>query len=151
MKVQYQSLTRAFSQLPRKQRKYIGDAIRRSVTEGVALAKSMAPVGSGPRDPDVGRFKDAIHAKFDVEAHAFVGSIEAAPPTRDAKVKAMSIEFGRQYKGGKKRQPKGREFRDTGRTGPVPVIRRTQSIIGLKHKGRVKRAINKAAKELGLK
>ena len=110
-----------------------------------------APVGSAPRDPDVGRFKDGIHAKFEVEAHAFVGSIEAAPPTRDAQVKAMSIEFGRQYKGGKKRQPKGREFRDTGRTDPVPVIRRTQSIIGLKHKGRVKRAMNKAAKELGLK
>ena len=105
MTVQYQSLTLAFSQLPRKQRKYIGDAIRRSVTEGVALAKSMAPVGSGPRDPDVDRFKDGIHAKFEKEAHAFVGTSEAAPPTRDAQVKAMSIEFGRQYKGGKKRQP----------------------------------------------
>jgi len=151
VKVQYQSLTRAFSQLPRKQRKYIFDAIRRSVTEGVALAKSMAPVGSGLRDPDVGRFKDGIHAKFEKEPHAFVGSIEAAPATRDAQVKAMSIEFGRQYKGGKKRQPKGREFRDTGRTDPVPVIRRTQSIIGPRHVGRIKRAMNKAAKELGLK
>ena len=65
----------------------------------------------------------------------------------------MSIEFGRQYKGGKKRQPKGREFRDTGRTDPVPVpvMRRTKNIIGPKHKGRVKRAMNKVAKELGLK
>ena len=68
----------------------------------MALARSMVPVGSGPHDPDVGRFKDGIHAKFEVEAHAFVGSIEAALPTRDAQVKAMSIEFGRQYKGGKK-------------------------------------------------
>lgn len=151
MKVQYQSLTKAFSQLPSKQQKYIQDAIRKSVNEGVALARSMAPVGSGPRDPEVGRFKDGIHAKFEVEAHAFVGSIEAAPATRDAQVKAMSIEFGRQYKGGKKRQPKGREFRDTGRTDPVPVIRRTQSIIAPKHVGRIKRAMNKAARELGLK
>ena len=151
MKVEYKGLKKAFDHLPRKQRKYIGDAIRRSVIEGAALARSMAPVGSGPRDPDVGRFKDGIHAKFEKEPYAFVGSIEAAPPTRDAQVKAMSIEFGRQYKGGKKRQPKGREFRDTGRTDPVPVIRRTQSIIGPKHKGRVKRAMNKAAKELGLK
>ena len=151
MKVQYQSLTKAFSQLPNKQRKYIQDAIRKSVNEGVALARSMAPVGSGPRDPEVGRFKDGIHSKFEVEAHAFVGSIEAAPAMRDAQVKAMSIEFGRQYKGGKKRQPKGREFRDTGRTDPVPVIRRTQSIIAPKHVGRIKRAINKAARELGLK
>ena len=117
----------------------------------MALARSMVPVGSGPHDPDVGRFKDGIHAKFEVEAHAFVGSIEAAPPTRDAQVKAMSIEFGRQYKGGKRRQAAGTEFRDTGRTDPVPVMSRTQSIIGPKHKGRVKRALNKAAKELGLK
>ena len=117
----------------------------------MALARSMAPVGSGSRDPDVGRFKYGIHAKFEVEAHAFVGSIEAAPPTRDAQVKAMSIEFGRQYKGGKKRQPKVCGFRDMGRTDPVPVIRRTQSIIGSKHVGRAKRAMNKAAKELGLK
>ena len=86
-----------------------------------------------------------------MEAHAFVGSIEATPATREAQVKAISIEFGRQYKGGKKRQPKGHEFRDTGRTDPVPVIRRTQSIIGPRHVGRIKRAMNKAAKELGLK
>ena len=62
----------------------------------------------------------------------------------------MSIEFGRQYKGGKKGQPKGCEFRDTGRTDPVSVIRRTRSIIGPKYVGRIKRAMNKAAKELGL-
>ena len=62
----------------------------------------------------------------------------------------MSIEFGRQYKGGKKRQPKGREFRDTGRTDPVSVMRRTQSIVVPKHVGRIKRAMNKAAKELDL-
>ena len=110
----------------------------------------MAPVSSGLRDPDLGRFKEGVYAKFEKEPYAIVGSIEAVPPTRDAQVKAMSIEFGRQYKVGKKRQPKGREFRDTGRTDPLPAMRRTQSIIGPKHKGRVKRALNKAAKELGL-
>ena len=151
MKVQHKGLASAFKQLPRKQRKYIGDAIRKSVIEGVALARTMAPMGSGPRDPEVGRFKEGIHAKFEKEANAFVGSIEAAPPTRDTQVKAMSIEFGRQYKSGKKRQPKAKETRDTGRTDPTPVIRRTQSIIGPKHVGRVRRAMNKAAKELGLK
>ena len=102
------------------------------MTEGVVLAKSMEPVGSDLRDPEVGRFKDGNHAKFEVKANAFVGSIEVAPPTRAAQLKAMSVEFGRQYKGDKNRQPKGREFRDKGRTDPVPVIRRTQSIIGLK-------------------
>lgn len=86
-----------------------------------------------------------------MEAHAFVGSIEATPATREAQVKAISIEFGRQYKGGKKRQSKGHEFRDTDRTGPVPVIRRTQPIIAPKLVGRVKRAMKKAARESGLK
>ena len=86
MKVQHKGLAKAFAQLPRKQRKYIGDAILRSVIEGVALARSMAPIGSDPRDPDVGRFKEGIHAKFEKEPHAFIGSIEAAPTTRDAQV-----------------------------------------------------------------
>ena len=44
----------------------------------------MAPVGSGLRDPELGRFKDGIHTKLEVEVHAFVASIEAAPATRDA-------------------------------------------------------------------
>ena len=65
MKIEYKGLIKAFDHLPRKQRKYIGDAIRRSVIEGVVLARSMAPVGSDPRDPDVGRFKEGIHAKFE--------------------------------------------------------------------------------------
>ena len=33
--------------------------------EGMAFARSMAPVGSGLSDPDVGRFKEDIYAKFD--------------------------------------------------------------------------------------
>ena len=38
-------------------------------------------------------------------------------------------------------------FRDTGRIDPVPLMHKTQSIMGHKHVGRVRRAINKAAKE----
>ena len=83
MMVEFKGLKKAFAQLPLKQRKHIGDAIRKSVFEGVYLARSMAPVGTGPSDPDLGRFKDGIHSKFSVEEHAFVGSIEVAPPTRD--------------------------------------------------------------------
>ena len=150
MKVEAKGLQKAFKNLPRKQRKYIGDAIRKSVNEGVSLARTLAPSGSGQPDPDLGRLKQGIHAKFEVEQHAFVGSVEAAAPTRDAQVKAMSIEFGRTNSGGN-RQPKGRASRDTGTTMANPFMRRTQSIIGPKHVGRMKRAMNKAAKELGLK
>ncbi len=150
MKVESKGLQKAFKNLPRKQRKYIGEAIRKSVNEGVIFARTLAPSGSGEPDPELGRLKQGIHAKFQIKKHAFVGAIEAAAPTRDAQVKAMSIEFGRTNSGGN-RQPKGSTFRDTGTTMANPFMRRTQSIIGPKHVGRMKRAMNKAAKELGLK
>ena len=54
MKVQHKGFAKAFAQLPRKQHKYIGDAVRKSVIKGVALAKSMAPIGSGSGGPDLG-------------------------------------------------------------------------------------------------
>lgn len=150
MRVEAKGLQKAFKTLPRKQRKYIGDAIRKSVNEGVNLARTLAPAGTDRADPELGRLKQGIHAKFEIQQHAFVGSVEVAAPTRDAQVKAMSIEFGRTNSGGN-RQPKAGTFRDTGTTMANPFMRRTQSIIGPKHVGRMKRAMNKAAKELGLK
>ena len=71
--------------------------------------------------------------------------------TRDTQVKLISLTFRPQYKRGKKRRPKGCKFRDTDRIDPVLLIRRTQSIIGPKHVGLVRRAMNKVIKELGLK
>ena len=110
----------------------------------------MAPLGTGPSDPNLGRFKNGIHSKFSVEEHAFVGSIEVAPPIRDGQVKAIFIEFGRQNKGGGGRQPRSGAFRNTGTTDPVTVISRTQSIIG-PNVGRLRRAMDRAVKKVGLK
>ena len=98
--------------------------------------------------PDLSTTSYVVPRDPSIRTH--VGSIEAAASTRDAQVKAMSIEFGRTNSGGN-RQPKGRTSRDTGTTMANPFMRRTQSIIGHKHVGRMKRAMNKAAKELGLK
>ena len=86
-----------------------------------------------------------------MEAHTFFASTEAVASTRDTQVKLISLTFRPQYKGNKKRRPKGCKFRDTDRIDPVLLIRRTQSIIGPEHVGRVRRAINKVIKELGLK
>ena len=86
-----------------------------------------------------------------MEAHTFFASIEAVASTRDTQVKVISLTFRLQYKGGKKQRRKGRKFRDTDRSDPVLLIRRTQSIIGPKHVGRVRRAMNKVIKEQGLK
>ena len=142
MKVVSKDVRRAFKELPRRQRKYIFTAIRKSVHEGVRLAKTMAP-------KDTGDLANNIHAKFQLEPNALVGSVEAAPPDAASQIKALSIEFGRQYKRGS-RQPRSTGKKFTGKTSPNPFIQRTQSILGPKHKARVKRAMNKAAKEVKL-
>jgi len=145
VKVQSKGVEKAFKELPKKQRRYIFKAIRQSVHEGVRLARTMAP-------KDTGELSKGIHAKFSIEANALVGSVEAAPSDAASQIKALSIEFGRQYKSNRARiktRSTGKKF--TGKTPPNPVIQRTQSIMGAKHKGRITRAMNKAAKEVGLK
>ena len=143
MKVQSKGVARAFKELPKKQRRYIFKAIRQSVHEGVRLASTMVP-------KDTGELSRGIHAKFSIEANALVGSVEAAPSDAASQIKALSVEFGRQYKRGRRQPPSGgRKF--TGKTAPNPFIQRAQSIMGPKHKGRITRAMNKAAKEVGLK
>ena len=132
MKVQSKGVERAFKELPKKQRRYISQAIRKSVHEGVRLARTMAP-------KDTGELSRGIHAKFNIEANALVGSVEAAPSDADSQIKALSVEFGRQYKRGRRQPPRsGKKF--TGKTAPNPFIQRTQSIMGPKHKGRIARA-----------
>ena len=143
MKVDGKGVARAFKKLPRKQRAYIFKAIRKSVSEGVRLAKTMAP-------KDTGDLAQGIHAKYELESNALVGSVEAASSDAESQIKALSVEFGRQYKRGR-RQPARSGKKDKGKTSPNPFMRRTQSIIGPKHVGRIKRAMNKAAKEVGLK
>ena len=142
MKVDSKGVARAFKQLPSKQRAYIFKAVRKSVNEGVRLAKTLAP-------KDTGDLAQGIHAKFNIESNALVGSVEAAPSDAESQIKALSVEFGRQYTRGR-RQPERTGNKFTGKTSPNPFIRRAQSIIGPKHKARIKRAINKAAKEVGL-
>jgi hypothetical protein len=127
--------------LPRKQRKYIGDAIRTSALEGVRWARAMAP-------EDTGALKAGIHAKFEFGKDLLKASVEAAPDDGPSQAKALSIEFGRRYT--RKRRAPGRNGSvDRGTTEGVPFMRRTQKLLGQKHKGRVNRAIKKAAKELG--
>ena len=143
MKVDSKGVSRAFKKLPRKQRAYIFKAIRKSVNEGVRLAKTLAP-------KDTGDLAQGIHAKYEIEANALVGSVEAASSDAKSQIKALAVEFGRQYTR-RRRQPDRTGKKYTGKTTPNPFIRRTQSIIGPKHTGRIKRAMNKAAKEVRLK
>ena len=144
MKVESKLLRRAFKQLPKKQRQGIFAAVRKSVLEGVRLAKTMAPT-------DDGDLMAGIHPKFEAGPNRFTGSVEAAPADPDSQIKALSVEFGRQYKRGNKRQPVSGGKKFTGTTQPNPFIRRTKAIIARKHKARVRRAMNKAVKEVGFR
>jgi len=142
MKVDSRALQKSFRDLPRKQRKYIGDAIRTSALEGVRWARAMAP-------EDTGALKAGIHAKFEFGKDLLKASVEAAPDDGPSQAKALSIEFGRRYTR-KRRSPGRNGLLNRGTTEPVPFMRRTQKLLGQKHKGRVNRAIKKAVKELGL-
>lgn len=148
MKIVFKGTQKALKDIPRKQRKYIFDAIRKSTNEGVRLAKTLAP-------RDTGDLINGIHRKIELtratrtEGGAIVASVEAAPPDAQSQIKALSVEFGRKYTR-TRRYPRRTGKKFSGTTEANPFMRRTQSIIGPKHKGRIRRAMNKAAKEVGL-
>lgn len=143
MKVEFEKLSASLKKYPRRQAKLIGDAVRTSTLEGVAKARAFAP-------SDTGALRQGIHAKFEIRKNSFVGSVEAAPATAKDQIKALSIEFGRQYTR-RSRQPSRTGKKFTGTTEPQSFIRATWLLLGRKHMRKIKRAINKAAKENGLK
>jgi len=143
MRVEAKTVVKSFKDLPRIQRKLIGDAIRKSTLEGVRWARTLAPVDSGD-------LKRGIYAKFDFQPGSLSASVEAAPDDGPSQAKALSIEFGRRYTR-KRRVPGRRGLLNRGITEPMPFMQRTQSLLGKKHAGRIKRAIRKAAKEAGFK
>jgi len=148
VRVEFRGTQKAFKQLPTKQRKYIFKAIRLSLRQGLRIAKTLAPV-------DQGDLRDGIHTKVEVkratrtEGGEIIASIEAAPPDAESQIKALSVEFGRRYTRSSRYPRKtGKKF--SGYTDPVKFMRGTQIIIGRRHNNRVKSAIRKAVKEVGL-
>lgn len=120
-------LRRQLSQLKTSERKHVTKAIRTSTEEGVRVAKVLAPERSG-------QTKREIVADYKDEGMTgIVVAIDSSAP-RAEKDRAYSIEHGRK---------KG----NRGRTEGAHYIHRTRQYLGKKLKNRVKRAINKAAKE----
>ena len=144
MRIDHKAVTKAFEDLPQKQRSYIFKAIQKSVSEGVRLAKTMAPV-------DKGDLQRGIHSKFEARDGAIVASIEAAPSDRESQIKALAVEFGRSQSRSSRQTRIRTQSPNTGTTKETPFIRRTQSILGPKHRARLNRAIRKAVKEVGFK
>jgi hypothetical protein len=124
-----------FKKLPKEIRRELFNAMRKSMNEGVALARTLAPIGSGKPDPDLGRLKDGIHGKMVVRKDIIMASVEAAPPEKQAQIKARAVEFGRKN-----------DRVGLGTTQPHPFITRAQQLLREKHKRRQRSAINKAAK-----
>ena len=120
-------LQRQLSELPEEVRAEVAKVIRRNTEAGARMARQLVPVQSG-------ELKGWIHTKYDTE-DGFRGSVEAAPPTKEAQIKARSVEFGR------------REG-NRGVTNPAPYMRIMQSHLGKRFKNNIRNAIRRAARKV---
>ena len=88
MKIESKGVQNALKMLPHRQQKYLMKAIRLSVDQGVALARTMA-------SNDSGELAAGICGKIEFRGYDLVGSIEAAPKDAESQIKARAVEFGR--------------------------------------------------------
>lgn len=123
-----------------KQLRDAPEAVHRNVVKSIKLnteqaarmARSLVPVKSG-------QLKGWIHTKYD--DGGMVGSVEAAPPTKDAQTKAYSVEFGTKNRLTKKTGA------NRGSTTAQPYIRTAQKLQAPKFSRSVKSAIRRGLKE----
>ena len=120
-------LARQFDKMPEAVEKQMIKSIRRNTEAAARLAKALVPVDSG-------ELKKMIFTQYENRDGVYQGSVEAAPPTKDAQVKAKAVEFGRK---------KG----NRGTTAAQPYIRLAQKQQGPKFKKSMKAAIKRGIKE----
>lgn len=118
----HKQLNKKLKKLPVATRAHMVKSIERNVKEGVKVARTLVP-------EDTGEHKGWIHAKFDDEG--LTGSVEAAPPEKEAQIASRALEFGRKESG----------------KGARPYMMPTQAYLAKKHKNSIKRAVKKAARE----
>lgn len=121
------ALIRKLGQLPGAQRRHIRDAQEKNGAEGVRIAKTLVPRESGG-------LADTIEYK--TSDGGMVVVIEAGGNTKRGNIQANTVEGGRD------------PAAQGGAMAAQPFIRPTRSYLAKKFKGRIKRAINKAAKEV---
>tara|TARA_R100000951_G_scaffold73233_1_gene61607 strand:+ start:1618 stop:2016 length:399 start_codon:yes stop_codon:yes gene_type:complete len=120
-------LSRQFDKMPDAVERQIVKSIKRNTEAAARLARNLVPVATG-------ELKGWIHTKYENRKNEYLGSVEAAPPERDAQIKASSVEFGRK---------KG----NRGTTEAQPYIRLAQKLQGPKFKKSLKSAIRRGIKE----
>lgn len=120
-------LARQFKKMPEAVEKQMVKSIRRNTEATARMARALVPV-------DRGQLKGWIHTKYENSDGLYQGSVEAAPPTKDAQIKARAVEFGR---------TKG----NRGTTAAQPYIRLAQKQQGPKFRKSMKAAIKRGIKE----
>lgn len=120
-------LTQQLKNLPAAQRRHISKMMEKSGAQGVRVAKTLVP-------RDQGDLAETIDYK--VGADGMWAEITAGDSTRDGQIKAHTVE------GGRDAATRG------GAQAAQPYIGTARSYLAKTFKARIKRAINKAAKEV---
>lgn len=125
MKVDAEKLVKQLASMPKAVERNLVKAIRLNTEQAAKMARRLVPVKSG-------ELRDWIHTIY--ETDGLTGSVEAAPPTKQAQTKANAVEFGRE---------KG----NRGTTNAQPYIRTAQKLQGKKFGRSIKSAVNRGMKE----
>ncbi len=120
-------LSKQFRRMPDAVEKQMIKSIKRNTEAAARLARGLVPVDSG-------QLKGWIHTQYQNGDGVYQGAVEAAPPEKDAQIKAKAVEFGRK---------KG----NRGTTAAQPYIRLAQKLQGPKFKKSMKAAIRRGIKE----
>jgi len=118
-------LQKQLRKIPKTVESRLVKSVKRNTEATARLARSLVPVDSG-------ELKGWIFTQYD--EGGLVGSVEAAPATKEAQQKASAVEFGRK---------KG----NRGTTNPSPYIRIAKRHTAKKFQSSVKSAIRKGLKE----
>ena len=118
-------LAKQIRNMPKTIQVHVVKAIKRNTEQAARTARSLVPVKSG-------ELKAWIFTKYD--DNGLTGSVEAAPPTKDAQKKAKAVEFGRE---------KG----NRGKTAAQPYIRLAQKMQRKKFQTGIKSAVRRGMKD----
>lgn len=118
-------LGKQLNKMPDTVHKNLVKSIKLNTEQAARTARALVPVASG-------ELKGWIFTKYDDAG--MTGSVEAAPETKEAQIKANSVQFGR---------TKGNH----GTTAGQPYIQLAQKMQGKKFAKSVKAAIKRGMKE----
>lgn len=125
MKVDAEKLVKQLAAMPKAVERNLVKSVRLNTEQAAKMARRLVPVKTG-------QLRDWIHTVYDTDG--LTGSVEAAPPTKEAQKKANAVEFGRE---------KG----NRGTTSPQPYIRTAQKLQTKKFGKSIKSAVRRGMKE----